>query len=131
MSNVVMVWGKNKGFLVLHTASSCSASCFKCCGVRRACSDLEQFGFAFSACSGSREQRSLPALPWRWRGQLAAQHQSHGSSNPGKRGHLLESPAVSCILSQPRLCLTCLSCWAYLTRLAWGIGPTAQQRSKE
>lgn len=30
MSNVVMVWGKkNKGFLVLHTDSSCSVCCFK------------------------------------------------------------------------------------------------------
>lgn len=56
MSNVVMVWGKkNKGFLVLHTDSSCSDSSFKYLlwGGKGVLGLRIVLGFAFSDCCGS------------------------------------------------------------------------------
>lgn len=120
MSNVVMVWGKNKGFwyfTLILLALFLVLNVFKCL-LRKQKGETGPagmqgpgigFSFALQDFLGSWEWRSLPALPCRrergWRGELAAQPKSGGSSSQQSRGKVnrCESLVLSRVPAQRHL----------------------------
>lgn len=104
MSNVVMVWGKNKGFwyftlILLALFLFLNVSLIQKYLLRKQKGQTVPagmrgpgigFGFALQDFLGGWEWRSLPALPCGrekcYRGELAAQHKSSGSNSLQLRG---------------------------------------------